>query len=68
MLKATGLNTGILILATGTGIAEMPPAELTLPSGRDMGWVMVLIPDHFAMIHCILVFPAMAEMCTCCYF
>lgn len=68
MLKAAGLNTGILILATGTGIAEIPPAELTFPSGRDMGWVIKSIPDHLAMIHCLLVFPAMAEMSPCCYF
>lgn len=68
MFKPGAFNTGILVLATGTDIPEMSSAELTLPSGRDMGLVMKSIPDHLFMIHCLLVFPARAEMCICCYF
>lgn len=66
MFKPVWFNTGILVWATGTAIAGMPSAELTLFSGRDMGLVMKSIPDHLVMIHCP-VFPAMAEMCSCCY-
>lgn len=68
MFKPVAFNTGILVLITGTGIPEMSSAELTLPSGRDMGLGMKSIPDHLVMIHCLLVFPAMAELCVCCYF